>query len=102
MTAPRHLYLQALFAASPVGASAAQIALWLGDRPEDAQAVIDALWRERLAARVPNPHGKGVVWRSALKADGTAGFLYEADGEPYRVIGGKPTVLVAQKRRVRG
>jgi hypothetical protein len=102
MTAPRHLYLQALFAACPGGASAAQIALWLGDRPEEAQAVIDALWRERMAARVPNPRGKGVVWRSALKADGMAGFLYESDGEPYRVIGGKPTVHVAQKKRVKG
>jgi hypothetical protein len=101
MTAPRHLYLQALFAACPGGATAAQIAIWVGDRPEEAQAVVDALWRERRAARLPNPRGKGVVWRTALRGDGPAGFLYEAEGEPFRVIGGKPTVEIAQKRRIK-
>lgn len=101
MAAPRNIYLQALFRACPAGATAAQIAIWVGDAPDEALRIVEQLWREQMAARLPNPRGRGVVWRTALRADAHAGFLFELDGEPMRMIAGTPSRAVSQPRRIR-
>lgn len=92
------LYLQALFAASPRGEPAAEIAQRLGVSTEEAEQTLLGLWRRQLAARLPNPRGHGFLWRTKLRGDLQAGFLFELDDEPYRVVNGTPS-REEQKRR---
>lgn len=89
----RPKYLRALFAACPAGWTDQQIAAAVGDSLDDARSMLLDLWRERKAARVPNPRSKGVVWRTALAADDAAGFLFEPDGEMLHFNGRRPERL---------
>ena len=103
----RMAYLRALFRACPAGQPADQIALAVGQTPEQAAAALDSLWREGKAARVPNSKTRGYLWRTPMAGDDApdASFLFEHEGQPMQVVDGvrrvEHSIRIRQRLRAR-
>jgi hypothetical protein len=84
-------YLQTVFRAGPDGISTETVAAVVDAELWDAQAVLMSLFRARKLARLPNPKGRGLVWRIPLRGDAEAGLMWDLSGDP-KIVRERPAL----------
>lgn len=86
------LYLRTVFAAGDDGILTETVAEHLKVSFHEARTILESLFRARKLSRLPNPRGRGLVWRIPKRGDADAGLLWEPGSGDFRV---DPAVLRA-------
>jgi len=86
------LYLRTVFAAGDDGILTEKVAAKLDVDFHEARSILESLFRARKLSRLPNPRGRGLVWRIPKRGDADAGLLWEPGSGDFRV---DPAVLRA-------